>query len=288
MTEPCPGPVPPQTPRLTAPSGACDTHAHILGPYDRFPLNENRSYTAPESTFEDYMHLLDRLGLERAVIVHGSAHGMMLAATEDAVMRLGDNGRGVAVVEPDISDRELDRLHEIGFRGLRFTTLLRGGAGIENVPHMADRIQRLGWHVQIFVHGGTELEPILPMLAGLPIDSVIDHIGHFKFEEGVDHPAFRALVDHVRGGRCWVKLSGQYRISQTNAPFTDVPPMAHELLRVRPDRMVWATDWPHVMLMDKPMPNDADILDWTESWGVDDATIRQVLADNPAELYGFG
>ena len=126
------------------------------------------------------------------------------------------------------------------------------------------------------------------LLAGLPVVSVIDHIGHFKFEEGVDHPAFRALVDHVRGGRCWVKLSGQYRISQTNAPFTDVPPMAHELLRVRPDRMVWATDWPHVMLMDKPMPNDADILDWTESWGVDDATIRQVLVDNPAELYGFG
>ena len=165
MTEPCPGPVPPQTPRLTAPSGACDTHAHILGPYDRFPLNENRSYTAPESTFEDYMHLLDRLGLERAVIVHGSAHGMMLAATEDAVMRLGDNGRGVAVVEPDISDRELDRLHEIGFRGLRFTTLLRGGAGIENVPHMADRIQR---GLRLACIGTATLRHVGPAAPALP------------------------------------------------------------------------------------------------------------------------
>ena len=133
MTEPCPGPVPPQTPRLKTPPGACDTHAHVLGPYGRFPLNENRSYTAPESTYEDYVALMDTLGLERAVIVHGSAHGMMLDVTEDAVRRLGDNGRGVAVVNPDISDSELDRLHEIGFRGLRFTTLLRGGAGIEIV-----------------------------------------------------------------------------------------------------------------------------------------------------------
>ena len=96
MTQPCPGPVPPKTPRLKAPPGACDTHAHILGPYTRFPLNENRSYTAPQSTYEDYMYLLAILGVERAVIVHGSAHGMKLAATEDAVMRMGDNGRGVA------------------------------------------------------------------------------------------------------------------------------------------------------------------------------------------------
>jgi 2-pyrone-4,6-dicarboxylate lactonase len=288
MTEPCPGPVPPQTPRLKAPPGACDTHAHVLGPYDRFPLNENRSYTAPESTYEDYMALMNTLGLERAVIVHGSAHGMMLDVTEDAVRRLGDNGRGVAVVNPDISDSELDRLHEIGFRGLRFTTLLRGGAGIENVEYMAGRIKRLGWHVQIFVHGGTELEPLFPVLESLPVDSVIDHIGHFKFEEGVDHPAFQALVEYVKGGRCWVKLSGQYRISQTGAPFTDVPPMAEALLEARPDRMVWCTDWPHVMLMDKPMPSDADILDWVTSWGVDDATVKKVLSDNPAELYGFG
>ena len=192
------------------------------------------------------------------------------------------------VVEPDVSDSELDRLHEIGFRGLRFTTLLRGGAGIENVEHMAGRIKRLGWHVQIFVHGGTELEPLLPMLADLPVDAVIDHIGHFKFEEGVDHPAFQALVKQVKDGRCWVKLSGQYRISQTGAPFTDVPPMAEALLEARPDRMVWCTDWPHVMLWDKPMPSDADILDWVTSWGVDDATVKKVLSDNPAELYGFG
>ncbi|NQU68927.1 MAG: amidohydrolase family protein [Rhodospirillales bacterium] len=288
MTETCPGPVPPGKPRLKTPPGACDSHVHVIGPYDRFPLNENRGYTAPESTFEDYQRLMESLGLERAVIVHASAYGTMLGVTEDAVMRLGDQGRGVAVVDPDISDSELDRLHEIGFRGLRFTTLLRGGTGIENVPHMADRIKRLGWHVQIFVHGGTELESILPMLAALPVDAVIDHIGHFKLSEGVDHPAFRALVEHVRGGRCWVKLSGQYRISETGAPFTDVPPMAEALLEARPDRMVWATDWPHVMLWDRPMPSDADILDWIGSWGVDDATIRRVLADNPAELYGFG
>ena len=109
MTQPCPGPILATKPRLKAPRGACDTHAHILGPYDRFPLNENRSYTAPEAPLEDFLVLLASLGLERAVIVHGSAHGIQLDVTEDAIIRMEGRARGVAVVEPDAhQDRAAD------------------------------------------------------------------------------------------------------------------------------------------------------------------------------------
>ena len=287
MTQLCPGPIPAATPHLKAPPGACDTHAHILGPYDRFPLNENRSYTAPEAPLEDFLVLLDTLGLERAVIVHGSAYGTMLEATEDAIIRMEDRARGVAVVEPDITDRELERLNEVGFRGLRFTTLLRGGSGVENIQALAARIRPLGWHVQLFIDGPSQLADLVPMLRDLPVDLVVDHMGHFTPSDGIDHPGFRALLDLVRGGRCWVKLSGAYRKTETGAPFHDMTPFAQALIEARSDRMVWATDWPHVMLIDRPMPDDATSLDWALSWGVDEATMRAILADNPAELYGF-
>ncbi len=287
MTQPCPGPIPATTQRLEAPPGACDTHAHILGPYGRFPLNENRSYTAPEAPLEDFLVLLDTLGLERAVIVHGSAHGMILGATEDAIVRMQGRARGVAVVEPDITDRELERLNEVGFRGLRFTTLLRGGSGVANIETLAARIRPLGWHVQLFIDGPTQLADLIPKLVDLPVDLVVDRMGHFTPSDGVDHPGFRALLELVRGGRCWVKLSGAYRKTEVGPPFDDMTPFAQALIEARADRMVWATDWPHVMLTDRAMPDDATSLDWALSWGVDESTMRAVLADNPAELYGF-
>ena len=287
MTQPCPGPILATKPRLKAPRGACDTHAHILGPYDRFPLNENRSYTAPEAPLEDFLVLMASLGLERAVIVHGSAHGTLLDVTEDAIIRMEGRARGVAVVEPEITDRELERLNEVGFRGLRFTTLLRGGSGVENIEVLAARIQRLGWHVQLFIDGPSQLGDLIPMLSDLPVDLVVDHMGHFTPSDGIDHPGFRTLLDLVQGGRCWVKLSGAYRKTEAGAPFHDMTPFAQALIEARSDRMVWATDWPHVMLRDRQMPDDATSLDWALDWGIDEATMHAILVDNPAELYGF-
>jgi predicted TIM-barrel fold metal-dependent hydrolase len=110
-------------------------------------------------------------------------------------------------------------------------------------------------------------------------------MGHALPRDGLDHPGFRALLDLVRGGRCWVKLSSAYRFSAEPAPWTDCTPFAKALLAVRPDRMLWATDWPHVMVWDYPMPDDAAILDWVEEWGVDDATLRMILVDNPQKLF---
>jgi 2-pyrone-4,6-dicarboxylate lactonase len=288
MTKPCPGPAPASPPKLKAPAGACDTHAHIVGPFDKFPLADERGYTPPISALEDFEVCQKTLGIDRAVIVHPSCYGTMMDVTVDAVTRLGDRARGIAVVEPSITDAELDRLDAIGFRGLRFTTLLKGGADVSGIVAMAERIKRLGWHIQMFIDAENQLESLLPSLKKLPVDLVIDHMGHFQPEAGVDHPAFRAMLDLVKDGHCWVKLSGAYRASGDAPAWQDMTAYATTLIETRPDRMVWATDWPHVMLWDKPMPEGAALLDWALSWNIDETTMKQILVDNPAQLYGFG
>jgi len=288
MTKPCPGPAPASPPKLKAPAGACDTHAHIVGPFDKFPLADERGYTPPISALEDFEVFQKTLGIDRAVIVHPSCYGTMMDVTVDAVTRLGDRARGIAVVEPSITDAELDRLDAIGFRGLRFTTLLKGGADVSGIVAMAERIKRLGWHIQMFIDAENQLGSLLPSLKKLPVDLVIDHMGHFQPEAGVDHPAFRAMLDLVKNGHCWVKLSGAYRASGDAPAWQDMAAYATALIETRPDRMVWATDWPHVMLWDKPMPEGAALLDWALSWNIDETTMKQILVDNPAQLYGFG
>lgn len=287
MTKPCPGPGAASAPKLQAPPLACDTHMHILGPFDRFPMSEVRGYTPPEATLEQYLALQETLGLERAVVVHPSAYGTDLRVTEDAVARMNGRARGIAVVEPTISDSELDRLNEAGFRGLRFTTLLKGGADVAGIATMADRVARLGWHIQLFVDGPNHLEGLIPVLRNLPVDVVIDHMGHFRPEDGVQHPGFQSLLGLMREGRCWTKLSGGYRVSNAPGTFADTLDFATALIEARPDRVVWASDWPHVMLWEKPMPDPAETLDWALGWGVGEATMQRILVDNPAELYGF-
>ncbi len=195
--------------------------------------------------------------------------------------------RGVAVVEPDITDREHERLNEVGIWGLRFTTLLRRGSGVANIETMAARIRPLGWHVQLFIDGPTQLADLMPALGDLPVDLVVDHMGHFTPSDGVDHPAFRALLELVRGGRCWVKLSGAYRTTgQRLPPYDDVDPFARALIEAGPERMVWGSDWPHPVV-DIPMPNDGEILDLLARWAPDEEMRRKILVDNPAALYGF-
>jgi predicted TIM-barrel fold metal-dependent hydrolase len=261
---------------------------HVLGPFDRYPLAENRSYTCPPSTAEDYEAVQAALGIERCVIVHGSANGARLDVTADALRRWGERARGVAVVMPDVTEGALRGLHAAGFRAVRLTTFLRGGMTFDHLEAIAARVAPLGWHIQVFTSNIAEMAEIAPRLARLPTEVVVDHMGHVLPRDGVGHPGFRALLDLVAGGRCWVKLSSAYRFSGRPAPWADCTPFAKALIAVRPDRMLWATDWPHVMVWDYPMPDDAAILDWVLDWGVDGATLEAILVDNPRRLFWGG
>lgn len=276
----------PRPPRFTPPPGATDTHAHVFGPSEKYPLTPDRSYTPPDSPFDEYMRLLATLGLDRGVIVQPSIYGTDNRATLDALRAAPDRLRGIAVVDADGPDAELEEMHRLGVRGVRFNLLYRGGVAYEAAERLARRIGPMGWHIQ-FLIDISAVEGFAAKLAALPVPVVIDHIGHMDAAKGVDHPAFRDLVAMLGDGRTWVKLSGAYRVSaQDRPPFDDVLPLARALVEARADRMVWGSDWPHPAVT-RPMPNDGDLLDLLADWVRDEATRDRILRDNPAALYDF-
>lgn len=277
----------PRPPGFDPPAGATDAHCHVFGPADRYPYAADRSYTPPDSPLPEYISLLDTLGLDRGVIVQPSVYGTDNRATLDALRAYPGRLRGVAVVDAGISDEELQEMHRLGVRGLRINLLFRGGVGFELAERLAERIAPLGWHLQ-FLIDISQSEGYAAEVARLPVDSVIDHMGHMPVDAGIDHPAFRDLLALLREGRTWVKLSGAYRISgHDRPPYDDVRPFAHALVEARPDRLVWGSDWPHPAVT-RPMPNDGALLDLLRVWAPDPQLRQRILVDNPGVLYGFG
>lgn len=279
----------PRRPRITLPPRACDTHAHICGPIARHPYAERRVYTPPDAPLGAYRHMLDTLGVERAVLVQPSVYGtdndVMLAALE----RLGpERARAVAVVEADITDEEIARLHARGVRGVRVNVVdvAEGKGQFDMAPlvALAERIRAHRWHVEFLMHVD-ECPDLDRRFADFPVPIVLGHLGYMKTEKGLDHPGFQALLRLMRDGRCWVKLTGPYRISAAPLPHADTVPFAHALLEAAPERVLWGTDWPHVMVKGA-MPNDGDLADLLLDW-VPERDREQVLVTNPATLYGF-
>jgi len=289
MTRPCPGPdFDIRPPKAAPPPGSCDTQAHVFGPSDRFPYAEGRGYTPPDCPVDRYLRLLDTLGMARGVIVHGSAHGTDNRVTLDGIAQAPDRLRGVAVIAPGRPDAELEAMAEGGIRGIRLSTMLKGAIGTDHLEAMADRVRHLGWHIVIHVDTVDEIADLEPRLRRLPVGVVIDHLGRVRGGQGVGHPGFQALLRLLRETEnCWVKLSSWYRLSDQGPPYDDMTPLALALIGARPERVIWGSNWPHPILWDYPMPNDGDLLDQFMGWAGDGATLKRILVDNPAELYGF-
>ena len=286
MTTPCQGADPtPHTPNLVAPHGACDSHFHIFGPVARFPFQTERSFTPPEVSIAAYEHVVDTLRLSRCVIVQPSVYGTDNSCTSAALAALGERCRGVAVVAETVSHAELERLHAEGFRGVRFNLLFKGGLRLDALEGVARKIARVGWHIQLLLDA-RELPDLATRLRLLPVPIVVDHMGHMPTTAGLGHPGFQALLALLGEGRCWVKVSGAYRISNQPAPYRDVVPFARALIDTAPESLVWGTDWPHPAV-DGEMPNDGDLLDLVADWTADATLQRKILVDNPAALYGF-
>jgi len=286
MSVDCLAPDPdPRPPKFAMPAHACDCHAHVLGPPDKYPYVSNRSYTPPTALLEDYQALHRVLGIERAVIVQPSVHGTDNAVTLEGIAGYGPNARGVAVVDSDVSERELQRLHDGGIRGVRLNLLFGGGVGLDALEPLAQRIASMGWHVQLLLDA-RDLVELAPRLGKVGVPLVVDHMGHMKTSHGMGHPGFQALLGLVREGVCWVKLSGNYRISSNGSPYSDAIPFARALIEAAPQHMVWGTDWPHPALSEF-MPNDGDLLDALDDYAPEADLKQAILVDNPATLYGF-
>jgi len=280
----------PRPPTEALPRGACDTHAHLFGPQQRYPYQANRSYTPPDASEAAYRNMLGTLGFERAVLVQPSVYGTDNRRMLDtlAAVRSDDpiQWRGVAVVDRSVSDAEFERMHELGVRGIRINLLFAGGVTFSDIKALAARVAGLGWHVQ-FLMDISKIEQLAERLDRLPTESVIDHMGHIPTHLGIHHPGFKELLALLEAGRTWVKLSGPNRVSALGqAPFDDVAPFFTELVSKREDRCLFGTDWPHVQLAG-PIPNDGDLVDEFFRLVPSDATRRRILCDNPAQLYGF-
>lgn len=282
----------PRGPRTPFPALACDTHAHIFGPAAQFPYVPERIYTPPDSTFDDYRKLLVALGVQRAVLVQPSVYGEDNAAMLDALRRFGPGVRAVAVANPAISSSNIGALHRAGVRGLRFNVVdRRDGKNIvpaEMLRSLAARIAEFGWHIELLVNVD-EAAGFAKAVADIPVPIVLGHLGYPKSgaRDWTRHAAFDDLLRLLDGGRCWIKLTGPYRISAAaDVPYDDIDTAAHKLVTAAPQRLVWGTDWPHAMKK-KRMANDGELADLLERWAPDAKARARILVDNPATLYGF-
>jgi len=276
----------PSVPRWTPPPGAVDAHVHVFGPEADFPFSPSAKYHPEDATPEMLFALRDRLGFSRNVIVQASCHGTDNRATLDGIARSEGKARGVAVVDPEITIGELQRLHEGGIRGVRFNFLKRlvDHAPKDKFLEVAHRIAPLGWHVVVYFEADI-LEELTPFLAAIPTIVVVDHLGRpdiAQGPEGKDITAFRQLLD--AHPTIWTKVSGAERLSPVGPPYDDFVEVVRPIVQSYPDRVLWGTDWPHPN-MEHNIPDDGRLVDVIPRIAPSEALQRKLLIDNPDRLY---
>ena len=279
---------------IPMPANACDCHAHVFGPYDRFPLAEDRLYTPPESPREAYLNMLDEHGFARGVLVHGGACGWNHGATLDALRAAPERLRGIAVPPPGVGDRELEDMHAAGIRGVRFTQIIGRAAGtpvsgtldFDALAAFAPRLRTLGWHAQLW--GNCQLVAARAAeLRALKLPLVLDHLAYVDVLRGPADAAFQTVLGLVRDGIAWVKLTA-FRNSKTGAPYADVRPFHDALLAANPAQLLWGSDFPFLGMSGAQRPSVAGLLALFGEWTGDARLREQILSRNPARVYGFG
>jgi predicted TIM-barrel fold metal-dependent hydrolase len=273
----------PRKPALALPPGACDCHFHLFGPAERYPVDPASPYVSADALPESYFALQDALGLQRGVLVSGGAYGRDYTHLADTLARFPQRLRGIVLPREDLEDAEIRRLAALGVRGMRFISERRHG----KLPRLDAALARrafdlAGWQVHFYPKD--DLEMMAPRLLALPNTVVLDHFGGIDVDAQPDPSKLLSLLD---SGRVWVKLSGPMRCTRDAYPYAKVTPLAQRLVRHAPERLVWGSDWPHVNMNDRAMPNDGDLVDLLSEWIASDKTRRQVLCENPAKLFGF-
>jgi 2-pyrone-4,6-dicarboxylate lactonase len=276
----------PSKPTYRASAGAVDAHCHVFGPAAEFPFSPKAKYHPQDATPEMLFALREHLGFARNVIVQASCHGTDNAATLNAIAKSNGTARGVAVVDPAISDAELGQLHEGGIRAVRFNFLKRlvDDAPKDKFLEVARRIVSLGWHVVVYFEADI-LEELRPFLDAIPTLIVIDHMGRPDVRQGPDGPdmrAFRALLDSRDD--IWTKVTCPDRLDAAGPPYDDFVRSVCPLVEDYPDRVLWGTDWPHPN-MEKNIPDDGALVDVIPRIAATEELQRKLLVDNPMRLY---
>ena len=274
-------------PQLKPPPSAWDTHLHVFDP--RFPIRADSVFRPPVATARDYAAVQGRLGTERALVVQSSAHGTDHACLLDAVATLGPGTRGIGMVIAGVTDAELRRLTRGGVRGARFLMVPGGVLAWNELEPLASRLQGFGWHVNLQLDGH-ELAERAGLIAGLPGQVIIDHLGMFGRPVPLGHPSVLALLRLLDSGKVWVKLSAPYAGGGMGGPpYPAAGVLARALVRHAPERLMWGSNWPHpftTQVRGLPAEDDAMLLDLLLDWAEDGHVRDRILADNPAALFG--
>jgi 2-pyrone-4,6-dicarboxylate lactonase len=274
-------------PKLRLPALACDAHCHVFGPAEKFPYAPDAPYRPPDAPFERLRKLHDLLGIERAVIVHASCHGADMRVTLDAIARSNGRYRGTAIIDESCGDRDFQKLHDAGIRGVRFNFVKHLGRRPELgfFRKTVGRVKAMGWHLILHLDA-TDLAELRSEFLKLPVPMVIDHMGRVEAGDGLEQQPFKTLLEFMKNENCWVKVCGAERVSSKGPPFTDALPFARALIEAAPDRILWGTDWPHPNVGEH-VPNDGDLVDLFAQMAPEPALQHKILVDNPARLYGF-
>jgi 2-pyrone-4,6-dicarboxylate lactonase len=272
-------------PKLALPPKAADCHCHVFGPRDKYPWAANRLYTPPPVSLDDYLAMLRVTGFERGVMVQTGLYGNDNRFILDSIKAHPKTLRGIALIGEGITDRELEDLARGGVRGFRVNRTAKTGLAFDIARKLAERVKGFGMHVQFLLdiedHPGIDA-----FLGSFATEVVIDHMGRPDPRKGINAPGFQALIRLLKSGRGWAKMSAPYRTSHEAPPYNDITPFAHALVEAVPDRLVWGSAWPHVLL-ETTMPNDGDLVDEIAVWVPDEAVRKRILVDNAEKLYGF-
>lgn len=282
------------------PSGACDTHVHIVGDRARYPFVAKRAYTPPEASVDQLRALHRTLDIDRVVVVQPSFYGTDNSCTMDAVRSLGSGARAIVVIDEKTPEADLDYMQRYGARGVRLNLATAGvtdpAASGRFLRSAVERIRPRGWHVQL----NTEPKIIGALkaeFAALPVPVVFDHFGGGRAAQNVNAPGFDALLELVRSGKAYVKISATELYSTEPPGFAGYAAMAQALIAANPDRILWGTNWPHPTAR-PPGYDPSQLLPWRDIddvvvmnllpvWAPDPAVRKKILVDNPARLFGY-
>lgn len=273
-------------PSFAVPPGACDSHVHVFESADHYPRVDKPHYTLPDGGLEKLKRMTDVMKLERFVIVQPSYYGTDNSCMLDALAVAGARARGVAMVEDNCSDATLERMDELGVRALRLDLFLRSSwPTAEIVKYIETWVRRthaIGWHVQFYTPGWV-VRDLLPFLKELDATFVIDHMGYMLESDGLTSADFDRLLEVIRAGRGWIKLSAPYRLAK-DGNFERLRPMARTIIEAAPDRVIWGSDWPHIPEGGK---DTGALLNLLSDWAPDAEARRRILVSNPATLFKF-
>jgi 2-pyrone-4,6-dicarboxylate lactonase len=276
----------PKKPKTTVPAGGWDCQIHLFGPTAQYPVDPDSPYISGEALPETAIHLLDTLGLARAVVVSGGGYGRDYSYMEDVLKRFPDRFVGVILPPDTLPDEEFQRLDTLGVRGVRFVSARRASNLPQILPDMAAQAENIGWPVHFYPHGEDIVEYAEQLLALPSSKIVLDHFGSVPTVKGLDQPAFKTILKMLDTGRVWIKLSGPMRCTMGDMPYAAVTSFARALIQHAPDRMVWGSDWPHVNMLNRGMPNDGDLFDLILEWAPSEQDREKILVTNPNVLYG--